>query len=67
MTGINKTENGNSELAENGIVVTEAMIEVGVQLLDSWTSRWTTEMYLEGHSGFEKRELISHMLSLSNQ
>ena len=29
MTGIKKSEGENSELAENGIVVTEAMIEAG--------------------------------------
>jgi len=59
----------NSQVIENTkeIVVTEAMIEAGVELLDDWLSRWITEMYKEGHTGFDKDVLASHMLGLSSQ
>lgn len=43
MTGMDKTKSENSGLAENGIVVTEAMIEAGVSELLSWVHDWDCE------------------------
>ena len=47
------------------IIVTEAMIDAGVSLLDDWLCRNLTEMYKEGHTGFGKRQLVNYMLSES--
>ena len=64
MTGIKKSEGENSELAENGIVVTEAMIEAGVALLDDWLCLNLREMYEEGHTGHSKDVIIQNIFRL---
>lgn len=47
---------------DQGVVVTQAMIEAGVSQLDIWLERWLTEMTKDGHTGFEKSALIERIL-----
>ena len=57
-----KSKKNNDLVGE--IVVTEAMIEAAVKLVDVWLSRWIKEMSVEGHLGFEKEALVKDILCL---
>ena len=46
------------------IVVTEAMIESGVVLLDDWLCSNLREMSEEGHTGYLKSDLVLSLLLL---
>lgn len=56
----------NSQDIENKqeIVVTEAMIEAGIVLLDDWLCHNLREMCEEGHTGYRKQDFVASLLQL---
>ena len=63
LEGEQEKDNNNSGLVDE-IVVTEAMVESGVVLLDDWLCNNLREMSEEGHTGYLKSDLVLSLLLL---